>query len=208
MHRTFLLPPCFERDPPPNHSASDGSNPFQRASMGAASLWRHIGCTCVHPLSPPHLPGGPCLHQLGPNLLPSGLPPLPLCGPIPAAGAVFPARVCAISMLINPEPEAIRLQRLYEMCLVVVCFFLISANCIFREKGPEPQREIKKKTTQEKDCGRKAVEGGGKLPRVAGPALKQTWVHRVGPRAWSFGEPFPFPGWKGEGRMEVSSLCT
>lgn len=197
-----MSPPCFEREPPPNHSASDGSNPFQRASTGAASLWRHIGCTCVHP---PRRAPPPSAGPQPPSLRP------PSSAPVwahPCSRCCLPSSVRTVSTLINPEPEAIRLQRLYEMCLVVVCFFLISANCIFGEKGPEPQREIKEKTTQEKDCGRKAVEGGGKLPRVAGPALKQTWVHRVGPRAWGFGDPFPFPGWKGEGRMEVSSLCT
>lgn len=171
--------------------------------MGAASLW-----LCRPPTS---WGGTSC--QLVPNHLPSGFPPLPLCGDIPAHGAVFPALVCTIGMLINPEPEAIRLQRLYKMCLVVACFFfLISANCIFREKGPEPQREIKKKkkkNTQEKrlwlsGCG----EMGSFLPRAAGPALEANLDSLGGPRVWGFGDPSPFPGWKGEGRMEVSSLCT
>lgn len=174
-------PPCSKREPPKS-LASEGSNPFQRASMGAASLWG----LCTSSVAP-HTPWGGTSCQLVPNLLPSGFPPLPLCGDIPAHGAVFPALVCTIGMLINPEPEAIRLQRLYKMCLVVVCFFLISANYIFREKGPELQREIKKKKTlRRKDCGCQAVEKWG-------ASSQSSWA--------SFGSKCGLIGWAKDVRL-------
>lgn len=151
--------------------------------MGAASLWG----LCTSSVAP-HTPWGGTSCQLVPNLLPSGFPPLPLCGDIPAHGAVFPALVCTIGMLINPEPEAIRLQRLYKMCLVVVCFFLISANYIFREKGPELQREIKKK---KKHSGEKTVAvrlwRNGELP------FQSSWA--------SFGSKSGLIGWAKDVRL-------
>lgn len=55
------------------------------------------------------------------------------------------------------------------MCLVIVCFFLISANCIFRERGPEPQREIKK--PPRKKTVAVTVVGGVETPSESGRGL-------------------------------------
>lgn len=136
--------------------------------MGAAS-WGQ--CT---PLPSP-LPLG-CPSPQAAGTLP--LPLLCLWRCLPAQAAL--QLLCTPSAYLSIRPEFITLQRLYKMCLVIVCFFLISANCIFRERGPEPQREERKKTPRKRIA---AVRGeGGELAAQRGcaPGVQPTWVHLVG----------------------------
>lgn len=97
-----------------------------------------------------------------------------------------------------------RLQRLYKMCLVIVCFFLISANCIFWESGPEPQRERQKENTQEKNCSCETGEagGGGRFPSESSCGLlwKQTWVRPGGRGLGVVGTPLYFQDGRERGR--------
>lgn len=95
-----------------------------------------------------------------------------------------------------------RLQRLYKMCLVIVCFFLISANCIFWESGPEPQRERQKENTQEKNCSCETGEAGGRFPSESSCGLlwKQTWVRPGGRGLGVLGTPLYFQDGREGGR--------
>lgn len=152
VHRTFFSPLCFEREPPTTEPLRDPT-PFQ-------SL--HGDCLLLGPIPPPLLVGTlpPPEQPRSPSLWP---PSFAQGGGSPCRSTVFPDPASTPSAYLSSlGPEAIRLQRLYKMCLVIVCFFLISLSCIFRGRGPEPRREIKKKkTTQEKDFGCEGGKGEG-----------------------------------------------
>lgn len=133
--------------------------------------------------------------------------------PRPAQGTVFPALVCTLSAYLSvQEPEAIRLQRLYKMCLVIVCvFFLISANCIFRERGPEPQKEkqrrrkkARKKTPRKKIA---VVREGGLTAESGsqGAGFEASLGIFSAPGGGGVRAPL-YSQMKGQGRMEIPSL--
>ena len=151
-------------------------------------------------------PSGTYAHPPPPPLLLGDHPPPRACTPPPPLEGVLQQKRClpssglhSICILINPRPEFIRHQRLYKMCLVIVCFFSIS------ERGPEPQREIKKKTPRKKVAAEGGKDGELAAESSCGPGSKQTWMLLVGQGERVLG-PLSVPGLKGEGRMDVSSL--
>lgn len=174
VHRTFFFPPYFGREPPISQGLRD-QIPFREPPWGPPPL----GGPVYIPCHPPHFSWDADL-----------LPLASLLSSVWTVEVLPSAQVCTISLLINPEPEAIRLQRLYKMCLVVVCFFLISANCIFREKGPEPMERNKGKNHPGERLQLSGHGGRGDLlPRRAWSALKQTRVHWVGRGRGPLGAP-------------------